>query len=225
MTDDAKPGGTKAGRAPGPGGPAASRRQRPAGPIPPGPAPQTASLREAALAHLARFAATRAVLVRVLDRRILRWSRRALDFGVDPDQVAARMAEAKQAARAVAAALVAAGVLDDASFAAARTRSLSRGGRSRRAIGAHLAQRGVAPDLVESALEQAAGSDLASALLQARRRRIGPFGPPGALDDPAARPKALGALARAGFDRDTAERALDADPEEAERIVLARHAL
>ncbi len=199
------------------------RARRPAGPVPPGRAPDAASLREAALAHLARFAATEAVLVRALDRAIGRWSRRAAAFGIEPELIAAQVAAARPAARAVARTLVASGVLDDAAFAEARTRSLSRGGRSRRAIEAHLAQRGVAPSLVENALEQAGGSDLNAALLQARRRRIGPFGAPGALDDPAARARALGALARAGFDRDTAERALGFDPEEAMRLVLARH--
>ena len=41
--------------------------------------------------------------------------------------------------------------------------------------------------------------------------------------DEAARLKALGALARAGFPRDVAERALDLSPEEAtERLLAAR---
>ncbi|NVN30925.1 regulatory protein RecX, partial [Endobacter medicaginis] len=40
---------------------------------PPGPPPSGHVLHEAALRHLARFAATRAGLLRVLDRRIARW--------------------------------------------------------------------------------------------------------------------------------------------------------
>ncbi|MCQ8278403.1 RecX family transcriptional regulator [Acetobacteraceae bacterium KSS8] len=200
-------------------------RPRSGEPVDPGPVPTAGRLREAALAHLARFAATEAGLVRVLDRKIARWSRQAGDAGRPSDEIAAAVREAREAVRAVAASLAGARVVDDAAFAESRARSLSRGGRSRRAIGAHLAGRGVAPELIETALEEAAGSDLRSAVLQARRRRIGPFGDPAALDDPAAWNKALAALARAGFDRDTAERALRMDPQEAEAFALARHAL
>ncbi|MGI4953795.1 MAG: hypothetical protein ACRYGM_18485, partial [Janthinobacterium lividum] len=42
-----------------------------------GPVPDRASLHEAALRHLTRFAATEAGLVRVLDRRVQRWLRLA----------------------------------------------------------------------------------------------------------------------------------------------------
>ncbi len=194
-------------------------------PVDPGPAPHAGRLRDAALAHLARFAATEAGLVRVLDRKIARWSRQAAAAGRASDEIAAAVREAREAVRTVAGSLAGAKVVDDAAFAESRARSLSRGGRSRRAIGAHLAGRGVAPELIETALEGAAGSDLQSAVLQARKRRVGPFGDPAALDDPAAWNKALSALARAGFDRDTAERALRMDPEEAEALVLARHAM
>ena len=52
-------------------------KRRSAAPRPAGPAPSTASLRETALAHLARFAATEVGLKRVLERRVDRWARRA----------------------------------------------------------------------------------------------------------------------------------------------------
>ena len=67
--------------------------------------------------------------------------------------------------------------------------------------------------------------DAPKCFLHLRRRRQGPFAP-GAAEEPAdeaARLKALGALARAGFPRDVAERALDLSPEEAtERLLAAR---
>lgn len=183
------------------------------------------------MAHLARYATTQAGMVRVLDRRIHRWAKRAVDAGEPGDQVEERAKVARQAARSVAAALVAAGVLDDAAYAEARARSLTRSGRSRRAIGAHLGQRGVDAELVRASLPEDAEADLAAALAQARRRRIGPFrvaadpvdGPPDSPpygDDPAVRNRALGMLARAGFSRDVAERALSTDLEEAERLIL-----
>ncbi len=161
--------------------------------------------------------------MRVLDRRVLRWSRRALESGLAPDQVEALAVSGRKAARTVASALVGAGVLDDAAYAESRARSLGRGGRSRRAIEAHLLQHGVAPELVQAALPEERDAELGAALMQARRRRIGPFASPGEdkPDDPASRNKALAMLARAGFSRDVAERALSLDREDAEQRVTA----
>ena len=146
---------------------------------------------------------------------------------MDGDAIAAAVAAARNTARTVAAALARDRILDDAAFAESRARALNRSGRSRRAIGAHLAQHGVATDLAEAALpergEEADAAELAAALMQARRRRIGPFGLPDQDADETGerRQKALAMLARAGFARDVAERALDLDPEEAENRVNA----
>ncbi|MBE7212038.1 MAG: RecX family transcriptional regulator [Gluconacetobacter diazotrophicus] len=206
--------------------PAAARSRRPPD-LPPGPAPAAADLRDAALRHLARFSATEAGLLRVLDRRIDRWSRRSEHAGAEPDAVAAAAAAAREAARAVSATLVRERILDDAAFAAGRARSLNRSGRSRRAIGAHLMQQGVGAELAQEALPErgaeADAAELAAAVMQARRRRVGPFAPPDLPDDESGerRHRALAALARAGFGRDVAERALDLDPEAAEDMVNA----
>jgi regulatory protein len=61
--------------------------------------------------------------------------------------------------------------------------------------------------------------ELASALTLARRRRIGPFRDGEA--DEAGRRRELGVLARAGFPRPVAARALEMEGDEAEEIVLA----
>lgn len=179
---------------------------------PAGPAPSHDRLREAALRHLARFGATRAGLLQVLDRCIHRWAARAAAEGQDTAPLAAT---ARLAARQVAADLAAAGAIDDAAFAAARASRLTRTGRSRRAVAAHLANKGVAPDLVETALGPE--NELPSALAYARRRRLGPFRREPA---PEARLHDLAALARAGFPRNIAEQALDMDPDSAEGLVL-----
>ncbi|MBI0433544.1 RecX family transcriptional regulator [Roseomonas sp. KE0001] len=184
-----------------------------------GPPPDAARLREAALAHLARFAATEAGLIRVLHRRIDRWARRAEAEGQEAEAVAARVAAARAEAVAVAHRLSDTGAVDDAAFAASRARRLNQAGRSRRAIAAHLAAKGVRPDTAATLLEAAPPDDLAAALGHLRRRRAGPFAaePP----SPEQRLKALAALARGGFARDVAERALDMAPEEAEDRLLA----
>lgn len=185
---------------------------------PPGPAPDRAVLHEAALRHLARYGATEAGLIRVLDRRIARWARAA---GAT-DEAAA---PARAAAREVARAMVGVGAIDDAAFAAARARRLLRSGRSRRAVSAHLAAKGVDQETAASALPCGEAEWLA-AIVHARKRRIGPFRAPDSdsdsgdgADSERAR-RELAAMARAGFPRDVAERALALDPDEAATLLL-----
>ena len=177
---------------------------------PQGPPPDARSLHDAALRHLARYSATQAGLLRVLGRRIDRWVRTA---EAEPEIVAA----ARQAAREVVAKLAAIGAVDDAAFAAGRARSLARSGRSRRAIGAHLAARGVPPELTAT-LPDDPEAELAAALAYTRRRRIGPFRQP---PDPDQQLRDLARLARAGFPQPIANQVLRMDPDEAEERVIA----
>lgn len=189
--------------------------QGPKTPRPAGRPPDEARLREAALAHLAKFATTEAGLARVLGNRVRRWARAAEAEGQDS---AAALAEGLMAARRVAAAMVALGAVDDAGFAAARARRLARSGRSRRAMAAHLASKGIDSEDARAAMAEApAEADAALALC--RRRRIGPFAR--AAAEPALRQKWLGILARSGFSREVAEAALDAPPDEAEARLIA----
>lgn len=180
---------------------------------PVGPPPDARALHEAALAHLSRFAATEAGLVAVLDRRIGRWARAA---ELEPEQVQAAVVAARAAAREVARRLVSAGAVDDAAFAAARARRLARGGRSRRAIAAHLAAKGVKADAAAEVLPE---DDLPAALAMVRRRRFGAFGPPA---DEVQYRKQLAVLARAGFGAATAGRALEMSRADAEDLLAAR---
>jgi len=186
-------------------------------PRPPGPAPSAARLQEAALAHLARFAATEAGLRRVLARRVDRWARAAEQAG--EADVAPRAAAAKAAIAEIARKLAAAGTVDDAAFAESRARRLLRSGRSRRATLAHLAQKGVDGQTAAAALPENAESELDAALAFCRRRRVGPFAR--AAMDEEARHKALAALARAGFAHGVAAQALRMDPERAEDRLIA----
>ena len=182
-------------------------------PRPPGPAPDASTLRNAALRHLARYGSTEVGMVRVLDRRIDRWARAA---DGDAPTVRAAQTAAQTAAREIAAALVAEGMIDDRAFAETRARRLTRAGRSAAVIGAHLAARGVAAEDRPAAPD--AEQELAAALAYARRRRLGPFG------EDADGPKALGAMARAGFSQTVARRALAMDADEARDRLLALRA-
>jgi regulatory protein len=179
----------------------------------PPPRPTEASLHEAALAHLARYATTEAGLSRVLANRVRRWARAS---GLGEDEAAEAVAEGRAAAARVVARLAAAGAVSDAAFAASRARSLARAGRSRAAIAARLAAKGAgeaAPAALAEALPDRE-AELAAACIAARRRRIGPFA--AAAPDAEARHRALAALARAGFPRAVAEAVLAMDEDEAE---------
>jgi regulatory protein len=188
-------------------------------PRPAGRPPDAARLREAALAHLARFAATEVALRRVLERRVDRWARAAEAEGQDRETISAAAAAARAAAAEVARAMVAAGAVDDAAFAESRARRLARAGRSRRAIAAHLAAKGIAAETAGAALPDDPEAELAAALAFCRRRRIGPFAR--GAEDAEARRKALAAMARGGFAQGLARQALAMEPDEAEERLLA----
>src|SRR5271167_4249546 len=125
-----------------------SRPSRPAG-----PPPSDTALHDAALAYLARYAATEAGLTRTLERAVDRWARYAVAGGAEAEAVAAQAAQSREAVRAVVARLAALGAVSDRAFAESRARSLVRGGRSRRAVAAHLAAKGVGAETARAALE------------------------------------------------------------------------
>jgi len=176
--------------------------------------PTPARLRRRALYYLERFAASRGRLRLVLRRRALR-DAAALDL--PPEPVA-------EAIEALLDDLERSGLLDDAAFAAGRARSLAAKGRPPRRIARELAAQGVEPALIDDALcrlaaergETPADLELDAALAFARRRRLGPFAPPGEAAE--RRDKALAAFARAGFGLEVARRVLDAQPAELDQL-------
>jgi len=170
--------------------------------------PDGTKLYEAALNHLARYAATEAGLKRVLARKVDRWARFCAEEGGEPEEISAGARQAKAAIPGVIVRLTESGVLNDAAFAASRAKRLTREGKSRRATLAHLAAKGVARAVLEEDPER----ELAAACAYLRRRRAGPFG-----DAP--EQKILAAMARGGFAQDVARRALGLEREEAEALI------
>lgn len=204
------------------------------------PPPTAENLREAALRHLARFAATEQGLAQVLDRAVMRWARRCAANGGETDQIELHRARSRTMIDTIVGDMRRIGALDDAAFARSRSLSLTRSGRSRRAVAASLAQKGIGAEVLGNALEESLGHrsedaarerELGAALVLARKRRLGPFmrdkageesGSPGGEENRLYRhQRALAAFARAGFGRDVAERALAMDFEEAEDRVMA----
>jgi len=172
--------------------------------------PDAARLYEAALNHLARYAATEAGLARVLARKVDRWVQ------VQETDVAEAGRRAKAEIPGVIAKVRAAGVLNDAVFAASRAKRLTREGKSRRAALAHLSAKGVKPADVEAVLADDPERELAAACAYLRRRRAGPFGEAPEL-------KILAAMARAGYARDIALQALRLDRDTAESLIKSLH--
>jgi regulatory protein len=187
-------------------------------PRPAGPAPDVPTLHDSALAYLARYAATEAGLRGMLERRVERWKRLAQQNEPDAEAIAAQAAAARNAVREVVARLVAAGAVNDAAYAGSRARSLVRAGRSRRAVSAYLAAKGIDPETAATATLALEQSELAAALVLARKRRIGPFRQ-GQTPDEAGRRRELGVLARAGFSGSIAHQALTMDLDQAEALV------
>ncbi len=171
--------------------------------------PDEAHLYEAAIRHLARYAATEMGLARILARRIERWGRKqAASPENQADEIAHILQQAKEKIPAVLSRLKAQGVLDDEAFSASRIRRSARSGKSRRATLAYLAAKGVlAPELPDNP-----DRELAAACVYIRRRRAGPFGN-------APYEKILAAMARGGFSQRTAQQAFTLSLEEAERLI------
>lgn len=154
-------------------------------------------LDELALAYVARFATTSARLERYLRRKL---RERGWQGEVEPDiaTIAARYAEL--------------GYVDDAAFARARTGSLLRRGYGERRIRQALGEAGVGAEIrEESRPGEAAGRR--AALILARKRGFGPFGPEPL--DRERREKQLAAMLRAGHPLDSAREMVDAPSEAA----------
>jgi regulatory protein len=178
--------------------------------------PTEQSLRDAAIAHLARYASTGVGLARVLERRVDNWARRARRYG-DADQIRAQAAEAKALIEPIVVRLVQIGAINDASYAASRTRSLARGGKSNRAVQAHLAAKGVPAEITRAATIPDAEREYGACLTAAKKRRLGPFG---AGITPELRRREMAALARNGFPERLVREIFELSREEAEEKLI-----
>ena len=165
-------------------------------------------LERAALHYLERYSSSAANLRRVLLRKV---QRSAMIHGTDPE-------EGTRWVDALIERYRSSGLLNDRLYAEARAAGLQRRGGSTRSIRQKLAAKGLDADLIDAALEEREGAsdgtaDLHAALSYARRRRLGPYRRPDMRDEN--RLKDLAAMARAGFDLDTARRVVDAEDPDA----------
>lgn len=196
------------------------------------PVPDYQKLREAALAHLARFATTRQSLRQMLQRRVKRWGMRALRAGMFAEDVAIKEQDCQPWIEQIIEDMQRLGAVDDAVFSRSKARYLARSGRSRRGVQAQLQAKGVERETIQQALdeslgevgdEQARQAELTAALILARKRAIGPFRRPDRPEKE--RLKLLAIFARNGFSHDIAEAALTMEREEAEDMIIAFRSL
>lgn len=181
-----------------PGPPLRQRR----GAAKPGPL-RRSSLENAALHYLERHASSVEGLRRVLARRV---ERAAREDRCDREEAAGWLAE-------IVARFARSGLVDDRLFAEGKVASRRRRGDSARRIRMQLRDKGVDPEVIDRALADEDGEDRRAAELEAawrlaRRRRLGPYRAAG--QRPEHRDRDLAALARAGFDIDTARAVIDA---------------
>jgi regulatory protein len=165
-----------------------------------------ASLENAAVYYLSRFASSSGNLRRVLMRKVARAARRIEEGRSEEDQAEA----GAQMVDALIARYLEKGLLNDRAYAAQAASSLARRGASRYAIAGKLAQKGVERELVSETIsamdEESESTELAAACALVRRKRMGPYRTPEKRED--FREKDFASLARAGFSLDLARRVL-----------------
>ena len=156
-----------------------------------------AALDRLALAYAARFAVSAAKLADYLRRKLRErgWE-----------------GEAQPPVAAIVARFVAAGYVDDAAYARAKTGSMLRRGLGMRRVARALGAAGIGEDDRAEA-KPGLGDQRRAALSLARRRGFGPFG--GGQADRALREKQIAALLRAGHPLDSARELVNAASVEA----------
>lgn len=150
-------------------------------------------LNELALAYLARFATSAAKLEAYLRRKLRErgWAE-----------------EGEPPVMALVERCVAAGYVDDAAYARAKAGSLRRRGYGARRIDQTLGAAGIDAELREE-VRATILEERQAALALARKRRLGPFGPP--PQDRQAIEKQVAVFLRAGHRMDIARRVVKAD--------------
>jgi regulatory protein len=153
----------------------------------PGPLTE-GSLRYAALHYVERYPSTVVGLIRVLKRKVQTWARKT--ELPPPEEVGEWIAR-------IVSDIVDRGFVDDRRLAAAKTASLQRKGKSKRAVEATLRAKGVQSVVIDEVLAASTGSDEDAAWVLARKKKLGPYRDPALRREH--RQKDMAVLGRAGF--------------------------
>ena len=164
-----------------------SRRPRP--PLDP------ATFRALALHYLGRYATTQTRLKQYLERKL---RERGWDDSVPRPDLQEMVGEFARL-----------GYVDDDLFASTRVTSLLKRGYGSNRLNTALRHAGISAEKAASATRIDADSAYEAALVFARRKRLGPFGPP--LDDAKVRNRAVAAFVRAGHSYEIVRKILEID--------------
>ncbi len=175
-------------------------------------------LANVALYYLSRYAASEASLRRVLENRMRHAAMVHPDFAADH----AKQEELKKSIAKIIDQHKKTGAVNDEAFASMKVSSLRRSGRSARRITEKLRLKGIAPSLIEKALEPEEGAsnedeELKAARAFAKHRGLGPYrrtstGPQRATPQEL-KSKDFATLARAGFGFDTVKEVMGGEAE------------
>jgi regulatory protein len=165
------------------------------------------ALQELAMSYALRFPGTADKMRKHLGKKM----REAVDANE------ASLTDARRWVDEVIATLERVRVLDDLAFAEARARTLHRRGRAVKYIERDLSQKRTGDDVAKAAVstlkDEIEDTDLEAAIILARKKRLGPFGPPlptEVLARKKARDKQLSTFARSGFSLAVARRVVEA---------------
>jgi len=164
------------------------------------------SLRNIALNYLQRYASSKENLKSVLKRRVMR---SALFHKIDIKEVSIWIETLVEQ-------LAKSGVVDDQTYAEGRMWALFRHGVSPKSISQRLIQKGVNSDFVQQVIAKLytenPNPNLSAAKKLVKRRRLGPYRQP--INREEHQGKDLAAVARAGFDFQTAHKVIYAESTE-----------
>jgi regulatory protein len=176
---------------------------------PPSPPPDAASLRQAALRYVARYAANSQRLRRVLEARLTKAALQHPEWASDT----ARRGALQQTITQLVQECAKKSYIDDAGYAAGKARQWGQQGKSRRAIAARLQAEGCTPADIAAALpSDDAMSDETAARRLAQRKRLGPYRKSSAAS-PDQQRREYAAFARAGFSHELARKILNGSDE------------
>lgn len=166
-------------------------------------------LKNIALYYLRRFESSTDNLRRVLQKRINDYGRQNPEFDRE---------EAFGWAEEIVSDFQRFGYVNDERFAEMRVRDYIRAGKSVRYIKGKLREKGIGEEIIAGALDNYEYDEYETALILAKKKRIGPFRPT-AEERIEQRTKDIGTLSRAGFSYDVVQRVMGFASEEAESVI------
>lgn len=162
--------------------------------------PTKAGMMRSALAYVERYPSTVVSLTRVLKRKLDRYEHKTGESAP---------ADARSWIEPIVKELVERGFVDDKRLAAAKTASLQRRGKSKRAVSAALRAKGVTGETIDAVLAETETTDAEAAWRLAKRRRLGPYREADARAEN--RQRDMGVLGRAGFSFEIARAVIQAE--------------